>query len=591
MAPKRAKRKNAAVKNNSTITKFFALSTPVADTHEPQTTRIGLPRCESAASSLNLNETEAGADVDEVVATAVCPKPALLEPLSPVEVLDSDSDSDSELVDADSILGVKTIVRPPPMSIKQRAKHRNTLKALVRETESRKYNYSFLEQHAHRESSDNDDDDDDDKEGSHKSASDDEDFARDVLGDDMARIRLQMGRHGQTQQRERMALQIAVFSGPSGGTQPLDMAIKVPRLARLQAVGGRLLTATTGDEIVHGMCLAKDQHVATECYAALIYALDMGISEWALEPRILYTLLERLVGTLTDRGADAESSDSGNSTPSVYVEIVRTRPPDERLMRSCFERVAWLLDVASRAVGAVETEDYAQIVALYAYCLADQHVSASAVGIQKSLATFVCSIQPASRWTQVLSESVTRIARHFAPLLMRAQLQIVESLPVGSQRCIQLSQVLALSFLSMQVDPTRPSSQGAEVHPVVAAAGLVEEGLLAVVSCPDFELLEARVCLLGRALTGVSVLRERPDSTKAVRTQLSVLNRRISDSIIDGMSKTLAKDAVQILISRIDMITSSTSAHHQTNIIYGSSSKTLATTAALGRHLQKTKLQ
>ncbi|KAJ1723445.1 hypothetical protein LPJ53_002200 [Coemansia erecta] len=589
MAPKRAKRKNAAVNNNSTITKFFALSSQPTDGHGPRTRRIGLPRCESVSSGSELNATGADTDVDETAVTTVCSKPALLEPLSPIEVLDSSSDGDDELVDADSILGVKAVARPPAMTIKQRVKHRNTLKALVRETEARKYNYSFLEQHAHRESSDSHSDNDDD--GSHKSASDDEEFVRDVLGDDIARIRLQMGRQGEKQQRQRKAAQIVVFSGPGRGSQSLDMGMICSRLARLQAAAGRLMAAATGDEILDGMCLARDQHVATECYAALMYALDMRISEWVLAPRVLYALLERLVGVPMDKGADIESPDSGNSTPSVYVEIVRIQPSIEQELRGNVERVAWLLDVASRAVEAVETEDYAQIVALYVYCLADRYVSASSVDIQKSLATLVSNIQPSSRWAQVLSESTARVACYFALLPIRAQLQIVEALPAGCQRCIQLTQALALSFLSTQVDSVRPGSWGPEVHPAVAAAGLVEDGLLAVDSNPDFELLETRVCLLGCALAGVSVLREQPDSTKTVRSQLAVLNRRISDSIIDGMSKTLAKDAVQILLSRIDMITSSTSAHYQTNIIYGSSSKSLATTTtALGRHLESTKL-
>ncbi|KAJ1842464.1 hypothetical protein LPJ73_005791, partial [Coemansia sp. RSA 2703] len=556
MAPKRGKRKNAAVKNNSTITKFFAISSQPSDTPGPPTRRIGLPRSDSATPSLELNAAGADTDVDETPVATACPKPALLEPLSPIAVLDSGSDSDDGLVDADSILGVKSTFKPPAMTIRQRAKHRNTLKELVRESETRKYNYSFLEQHA-LEAASGSQSDSDDGGGLRECASDDGGFARDVLGDDVARIRLQMGRLGERGLRQRSAAQIAVFGGLSREAQSLDMRMAFPRLARLHAAGGRWMSAATGDELVSGMCYAKDRQVAAECYAALKYALGMRVSEWALEPNAFYTLLGRLVGTPLDGGADIEAPDTAGSTPPVYVEIVRTLPSIEQEMRSNVERAAWLLDIACHAVGAVETDDYAQIAALYVYCLADHRVSPAAVSIRKSLAFLVRGIQPASRWAQVLSQCVARVLRCFASTTLRAQLQVVESLPTACQRCVQLRQSLALAFLSAQVDDTDSGSDLAmDAHPVLAAAGLVADGLLAMNATADFELLETRVCLLGCVLAGVAVLREQPDATKAVRGQLAVLNRRICDSITDGMAKTLAKDAVQILLSRIDMITS-----------------------------------
>ncbi|KAJ2227910.1 hypothetical protein IWW45_006823 [Coemansia sp. RSA 485] len=564
MSSKRSKRGANTLKNNTRLDKYFS----VAKT------------ADSPAQKPNVSSTKRQASVGS------SRRPALMDPLEPVEVLDSGSDV--ELVDASSILGIP----PAPklsVSSRQGAKHHNTLKRLVQETEKRKYSFDFLEKHvmavqlSSAQSSDNNSDQASDK-SSDFGDSEDEEVKRSILGSDMARIKAQLaGNTAAITARDTVA--ISVFRRNLGCFQDplcLDADSRAARMARIDCARGRRLGQKQGDELLRTMCLARDPVVAAECFSALDRVLEMRLSEWRLSADDFTQLLDRLLGHLKPSASvEPEAQDPSSpystapSTPSVYVEIETSRSLTAGEKRCFSSRAAWLLDIASRALDLTSTEQSAQAAATFVCCVVDQGSGGSCmVHMQKSLVRLVDRISPSSRWAQMLPAAVKQIAQCFSLVPIGAQLFVVEALPAGNQQCTQLRQALSLAFLDMRVPGNSPGIFSASIcdeHPVVAAARLVdsEKKLFVVGTDPDYGQLETFVCLLGCVLDGVQALRDRPKQTQKIRKCLAVLNRRISDGLTEGIARTLAKDAVQILLTRIDMVTSSTSAYHERNVVYG----------------------
>ncbi|KAJ1814487.1 hypothetical protein LPJ75_002749 [Coemansia sp. RSA 2598] len=524
-----------------------------------------------------------------------------MDPLDPVvEILDSDSDV--ELVDASDILGVPPAPKLPVATgaaAKHSAKHHNTLKRLVRETEKRRYNFDFLEKHVQAvqlnsamssgNSSDHVSGTSDSDEGC-----EDEEIKRDILGSDMARIKAQLvGSSAAISVRAFPGLSVFTRERKGSSSESNDFLdtpfiaadSRAARLARINAVRGRRLAQKTGDELLRAMCLARDPAVAAECFSVLEYVLDMRLSEWRLGPDTFAELLRRLLGQLQPNGSvasepqgSASPSSTVSSTPSVYVEIRVPRPLMANETSCLSNRAAWLVDIASRALDIADTEQGAQMLDAFVCCVVDRASRSCMIHMQRSLARLINGISPSSRWSLVLSSAASSIARRFALVPVHALLFVVEALPTGSWQCAQLRQALSLAFLDMHKSETAGAAANTcGGHPAVAAAQLVdsETGLFTVGASPDFAQLEARVCLLGCALDGVQTLRDHPALTQKIRKCLAVLNRRISDGLTEGIARTLAKDAVQILLARIDMMTASTSAFHEPNAIYGRSTPTL----------------
>ncbi|KAJ1642272.1 hypothetical protein LPJ64_005869 [Coemansia asiatica] len=587
MSPNQRKRDSEAPKNNTRLDKFFLISKPTdGPVNKPPASLDAKP---------GISDTNAHSSIS----TSSSRRPALIDPLEPVvEILDSDSGSDVELVDASSILGIPPA---PKHSVAPRhsAKHHNTLKRLVRETEKRKYNFDFLEKHvqAVQLSSNVPSGNNSDRVSgtSDSEDSEDEEIKNTILGSDMARIKAQLVGSG-------AAISAKAFPGLSVFTRKYSKSSKsyiglqdlfsldtdgyAARLARINSARGGRLAQKAGDKLLQEMCLAGDPAVAVECFSVLDHILDMRLSEWRLSLDSFFQLLDRLLGQLDPIDAvvsgsqDSTSSDStDSSTPSVYVEIQIAKPPTASELRCLSSRAAWLLDIASRALDVNSTEQSAQVVATFVCCVVDQNSRSFMIHMQKSLARLINGISPSSRWTQVLSIAVAQIAQRFSSVPISAQLFVVEALPTGTQQCSQLRQALSLAFLDLHVlkAPGSESSTIYSVHPAIATAQLVDsqKGLFVVGTNPDFVRLEASVCLLGCALDGVQTLRDHPLLTQKIRKCLAVLNRRINDGLTEGIARTLAKDAVQILLTRIDMVTASTSAYHEPNAVYGHSTRVL----------------
>ncbi|KAJ2608279.1 hypothetical protein H4S08_004510 [Coemansia sp. RSA 1365] len=536
----------------------------------------------------------------------------------------SDSESDNGLVDASSILGTKfnraLPATPARGSRTETSKargtgYRNSLKSLVQASRRQKYDVEFLEKRMEQMSSDG--------EGVEVSTMEQSDAGSECSGavgraletlpkTDVERIRLQLGViegaqrgpihlslfHRHTQ-RSTLG-QLPYGDGRFEDIEWLDGDV-VESLCRAhigdvrffrhlilshwvatQAHCGWRLTQNVGDVLVRAMCLDHDDKLAGSAFDTLCVFLDLQASTWELRQQSLLMLMQELQGVWRDRAeqihnvdnAGGRSSNQGSPTPDPYVEIASSRPTE--VVRTNAERIALLLDVASRGLEALSVEESSRVVALGVGALLDGANRTRSAHIQHSLTRLIGRISPPSKWVLVWGECVALLARQLGHLEMTTQLRIVDSLPMGSKRCMQLRHSLAFLFLRMQSVEIQAAGQmvrsmetsatlpGQIVLRMVGEMMDAGEELFRVGPETDFVRLEGAVGLLGNVLDSVQAMRDVRDEVKVVYRRLDGISQRISDGMADKIDKTLAKDAVQTLLVRVFM-TAMSDAHERFN--------------------------
>ncbi|KAJ1896810.1 hypothetical protein LPJ66_003765 [Kickxella alabastrina] len=476
-----------------------------------------------------------------------------------------DSDSDVELVDANSLLGGPLVapvtpVRANPVPFMDRGDgtpYRNSLKSLVQASAQSRHNQVFLDQHLQRDS--RSDSEGEDEEEARKEE-EEEALVSDIA---LVRGRVMMGSPRLVPRLiafSRVARRLTTPNDNNGRTEDRKML----RLVSMQAYSGRRLDQSTGDTLVEQMCRSEDSLVAIQSYRVLNVYLDRHTATWRLAPALMHQLLAELLGEPTEQAAVVPPADDRGMTPPVYVEIVTRRPSLTELARRSAGRVAWLLEISSRASVPLQGVTGSKSVAAYIAVLADHRCTGIASSVQSSLACLVEGIGPSSCWNVVIPDAVHRSVRLVGNVPLGAQLRLVEAMPARSARSCELRRALAMSFLLRACGDD--SDVSGKVGPEEAAQLVDPEVGLFVVTpaasgeAPDFARLEACVCLLGCLLDSVAEMRRAPVAMGIIRDRLAQLNSRISDRMAENISKTLAKDALQILLVRIVM-TAATSDH------------------------------
>ncbi|KAJ2359307.1 hypothetical protein IWW50_000029 [Coemansia erecta] len=544
-------------------------------------------------------------------------------------LLDSDSDSDG-LVDASGLLGPPRTVPPktepfkaglsntaPPTryslrtsslmrtpskpSLNTQTPYRNSLKSLVQTSRRQKYNLSFLEQRMDCDSSSSEDDE---KEASSALV----ESALNVLPqEDIKQVRAQLGTSREALQSSvqvslfskaerhnslgRMACSNSRFTDISfSSSDPVERLcgahLNDPRFFRsliesswiqAQAHCGWKLTQSVGDMLLRTMCLDRDSATAAGAFDTLQLYLDMHMSEWELRQSSLLALMEELQGTLRERAEEVEeeaAADSDNtdgslsqgSSLSVYVEIAVPSPAS--ISRGNAERIAYLIEVASKSLEFLSVEDSCRVLVVFIGSLLDFRSRICSVRIQQSLAAMVDRISPPSKWMLVWPACVARLGKLFLRTGLPLQLFVTDSLPISNRRCMQIRHSLSFLFLRLQTSDyimeshTIESLTNSSVLPgqiilrivgeMMADAG---EELFRVGPNTDFVRLEAAVGLLSNVLDSVQAMRGVRDEARAICDRLSSMGQRINEGMADRIDKTLAKDAIQTLHCRVFMTT------------------------------------
>ncbi|KAJ2720910.1 hypothetical protein GGI07_004306 [Coemansia sp. Benny D115] len=529
-----SRRQNKPVTNNHTLTKFFAVTAKDKKAPEP------------------------------------LPKP-LVEPAMPdraCSVESSDSSSDVELVDASQLLGgaptasTPTAVAAVPAERKATA-YRNTMKSLVQASAQRRYDAEFLEQHVG-----NDD-------GSESTASATESEADSAAADMAAADMPDTAAGHEKAQRLRACLQaraadssaasrVSVFSGiatqknGSSGSASVESGVcgGCPTSLRLEAAEAALLghplQGSTGNALLRRMCLGSSTRASESTYRLLLQCLDRQRVLWQLAPAAVLVLLDQLLGHPQPSATTA--------TPSSDDTRTRANGDEEctdSTVRKGARRAGWLLDVASRALYTGSAVEGARVVASTVLVLADHRCSAANSGLaQRALQRLADRLGPPGFWAVACKEAATRAAQRLGALPLAVSGRIVAALPAGSPRCAQLRGLVALALLRAHVPA---GIEGSALAGSALAAFLVDpaQQLFSVGTPPDYARLEAAVRLLGCVLGRGSGVAEAADDGAVhlarIREWLALLNRRISDGMADDLAKTLAKDAVQILLVRLRM--------------------------------------
>ncbi|KAJ2739933.1 hypothetical protein GGI20_006028, partial [Coemansia sp. BCRC 34301] len=160
-------------------------------------------------------------------------------------------------------------------------------------------------------------------------------------------------------------------------------------------------------------------------------------------------------------------------------------------------------------------------------------------------------------------------------------LGIVERLPLSNKRCMQVRR--SLSFLFLRKQTLNVSEPDLCLESLARATTLPSQIVLRVVSemiqgddqlfridaGTNFAELEAAIGLLSNVLDSVQAMHDVRDVARAIHHRLSAINQRISDGVADSINKTLAKDAVQMLVVRLFMTVVSDSAE-RLNPVYRS---------------------
>ncbi|KAJ2076825.1 hypothetical protein H4R24_005481 [Coemansia sp. RSA 988] len=534
----------------------------------------------------------------------------------------SDSESDSGLVDVSTILGSAPGKAVPVTPVRgfatgasktKETPYRNSLKSLVQASRRQKYNVEFLENRMEQTSSDG--------EGVEDFAADQSDGgsqynvavgrALETLPQtDAERIRLHLG---VVESAQRKPMHLSLFHRPtqcsSLGQLPygdgrfediewMDGDV-VENLCRAhigdlrffrhligscwvaaQVHCGWRLTQNVGDILVRAMCLDHDNQLAASAYDTLCLFLDLKASAWELQQHSLLMLLQELQGIWRDQAKENPdldragcSSNQQSPTPDLCMEVSANNC-SAAILRTNAERIALLIDVASRGLEELTVEDSSRVVALGVGVLLDGANRIRSAHIQQGLARLIGRISPPSKWVLVWGECVAHLTRQLGHLGMPTQLRIVDSLPMASKRCMQLRHSLAFLFLRIQSVEGRTAEQvprsvatsatlpGQIVLRMVGEMMDTGEELFRVGPETDFMRLEAAVGLLGNVLDSVQAMRDVRDEVKVVYRRLDFISQRISDGMADKIDKTLAKDAVQTLLVRVFM-TAMSDAHER----------------------------
>ncbi|KAJ2805619.1 hypothetical protein H4R20_002020 [Coemansia guatemalensis] len=658
MPPRRSKKNDIPV-NNNTLGKFFTITSSKSQTPrrvQPSLTALfsKAKKREDGADDVVMREHDTkpnvksevagpttrgnlrarqGAEAADNESSDSSSVGSVIQPTEGIEsIMLSDSDSDSGLVDASTILGpaLNTAVPATPVrgfatgtSKARGTPYRNSLKSLVQASRRQKYDVEFLENRMEQTSSDG--------EGVEDSAMEQSDGGSQYNGAvehalealpqiDVERIRLQLG---VVEGAQRKPMRLSLFHrhtrGSSLGQLPYgdgrfediewidsdiveDLCKSNIGNARFfrhligshwiaaQAHRGWRLTQNVGDVLVRAMCLDHDDQLAASAYETLCVFLDLQASTWELQQGSFLMLLQELQGIWRDRAEEVPdpgkfgySSSSSSSiqrspTPNPYVEIATNSRP-AAIMRTNAERVALLMDIASRGLEELPVKDSSRVVALGVGVLLDSSNRIRSAHIQQGLARLIGRISPPSKWVLVWGECVLQLARQLGHLEMPAQLRIVDSLPMASKRCMQLRHSLAFLFLRGQSAEGHAAEQmfgsmapsatlpGQIVLRMVGEMMDTDEELFRVGPETDFVRLEAAVGLLGNVLDSVQAMRDVRDEVKVVYRRLDTISQRISDGMADKIDKTLAKDAVQTLLVRVFM-TALSDAHERLKPAY-----------------------
>ncbi|KAJ1799229.1 hypothetical protein LPJ59_001973 [Coemansia sp. RSA 2399] len=576
-------------------------------------------------------------------------------------VSDNENDDDDDLVDPDNILGGTALYTPRREGLRTHSSvgsvsrsaaskkalpgptYRNSLKSLVRASTQRKYDLGFLDAHMEKQSGSTGSDSDDSPDGKNESGSNDDltlcCFSDGVLGGetkvkDIQRIRAQLN---VDMESRHTPLRFLVFDSADTRQYSLrkedwfdnivfDTSDPVDRLCekhrgdvqffrqliashwiQAHAHRGWRLTQGVGDVLLWAICYGQDLQVVHGGLQTLCLFQELQHSSWQLDMAALKTLVARVQGKKKSRVVSFESDkelaelERHQSLPNVYVEIERELPKEQEcnIEQANAERVAFLMQVASLALDSAAIEDICWTVCTFVDCILEHKNSLCIVHMQQSLASIIDRVAPASKWTLVWTECVTRIGQQLSHLRLPALLRVVESLPMSSKRCMQIRHSLAFLFLRLQTSDMIMADEspmeklaiaatlpGQIVLRVVGEMMDTSEELFRVDSNTDFYKLEAAVGLLGHVLDNVQALHDVRDEAQEIYKRLGYINRRINDGMANRIDKTLAKDAIQTLLVRVQM-TAIFDPKDWLGTTYRSSDRNSEITTTLDRYLKE----
>ncbi|KAJ1735153.1 hypothetical protein LPJ72_002012 [Coemansia sp. Benny D160-2] len=358
------------------------------------------------------------------------------------------------------------------------------------------------------------------------------------------------------------------------------------------ACRGWMLTQGVGDILLHTACFGLNEQVADSALQSLCLFLEQQRCSWQVDVDTMYRIVGQIQGKRRVRVVSFESDNEMTlaADSGVYVEIERESPrghlhqpqrpsnasdKPERAVSRLLKAGAMAL---SGQAATVSSEDTCRLVCLYVDCVLEHSSSPHVVQMQRSLGSVIDRIAPASKWTVVWTECVARIGRKLSHLPLRALLRVVECMPVSSRRCMQVRRSLAFLFLrlhssdlAMSSEPSG-SSSSTHVHSRLANEAMIPSQIMVRIvgemvvdsseeqlfriddkSPAGFARIEAAVGLLGHVLDNAQALHDVKDEAREIYRRLGQINRKISDGVADRIDKTLAKDAIQILLVRLAM--------------------------------------
>ncbi|KAJ2848207.1 hypothetical protein IWW36_003436 [Coemansia brasiliensis] len=541
----------------------------------------------------------------------------------------SESDSDNELVDVSGLLGTSEPNQPqkfhprtmtPQTTSNTSSKapsstpYKNSLKSLVQSTRRQKYNLSYLEKHLGQQSSDEED----------KSEAELDNYDTVVnmaLNEfpeaDRERVRTQLEKTRDILRKPtRLSLfklenysacglarlpygdgrfDGIIFSTSDSVERLCGSHIGEPHFFRqlvgsswikAQAYCGWRLTQSIGDVLLRVACLEDDDQIAATALDTLHLFQELQLSLWKIQLSTLLALVNELQGGLRDRAEeeanvsdDGDSSISGSSLPSVYVEV--TVPGAMSIARANAERVTYLLEIASKALEFMSVPDSCQVLLIFIASLLDHRNQLYSTRIQQALVTLVDKISPPSKWMLIWPECIARLGKLSLHLSLHTQLHIVDCLPVSNKRCMQIRHSLSFLFLRFRstdfimADKSVSSLATSAILPSQIILRMVSEmmdpseSLFRVDSHTNFIEFEAAVGLLSNVLDNTQAMQGVREETKAIHQRLHSISKRINEGMADRLDKTLAKDAIQTLLVRLFM-TALSDAHERLEPVHTS---------------------
>ncbi|KAJ2520924.1 hypothetical protein H4217_001733 [Coemansia sp. RSA 1939] len=357
------------------------------------------------------------------------------------------------------------------------------------------------------------------------------------------------------------------------------------------ACRGWMLTQGVGDILLHTTCFGANEQVADSALQSLCLFLEQQRCSWQVDVDAMDRIVGQIQGKRRVRVVSFESDNEMTlaAGSGVYVEIERESPrghlrqpqrpsnagnTPERAVSCLLKAGAMAL---SGQAATVSAEDTCRLVCLYVDCVLEHSSSPHVVPMQRSLGSVIDRIAPASKWTVVWTECVARIGRKLSHLPLRALLRVVECMPVSSRRCMQVRRSLAFLFLRQHSSDLAMSSEASgssstHVHSRLANEAMIPSQIMVRIvgemvvdsseeqlfriddkSPAGFARIEAAVGLLGHVLDNAQALHDVKDEAREIYRRLGQINRRISDGVANRIDKTLAKDAIQILLVRLAM--------------------------------------